>query len=207
VRRENVTRNRKILSERVHKTMGGRTNTALSDASDGILASRAADGDVAAFEVLVHRHGPLMRSYAAKVLGSLTEADDVLQDVFIQAWNQLDRLADPGAVRPWLMRMVGNRSIERIRKRKDHVNVDDWDAPTPTERSPERIVEMRMQMGALARAVDELPEMQRQCWALKEIGGVPYADIAEQLDVPLSTVRGQLARARRTIIEKMEAWR
>ncbi|WP_245884875.1 RNA polymerase sigma factor [Glaciihabitans tibetensis] len=179
----------------------------LDDAPDGILAARAADGDVAAFEALVYRHGALMRVYAAKVLGSEAEADDVVQDVFIQAWGQFDRLHDPRAVRSWLMRMVSNRSIERIRKRKDHVSVDDWDAPTKATESPEHVVEVRMQLGALSAVVDRLPEMQRQCWALKEIGGVPYADIAEQLDIPISTVRGQLARARRTIIQEMEAWR
>jgi RNA polymerase sigma-70 factor (ECF subfamily) len=179
----------------------------LDDAPDGILASRAADGDVAAFEVLVYRHGALMRVYAAKILGSASEADDVVQDVFIQAWGQFDRLHDPQAVRSWLMRMVSNRSIERIRKRKDHVSVDNWDPPVTEAQSPEHVVEVRMQLRALSAAVDRLPDLQRQCWALKEIGGVAYAEIAEQLGIPVSTVRGQLARARRTIIKEMEAWR
>ena len=187
----------------IGETPGG----SLRDAPDGILAARAADGDVAAFEVLVYRHGGLMRAYAAKVLGGDADADDVVQDVFVQAWDQLDRLSDPDAVRSWLMRMVSNRAIERIRRRKDNLNVDGWDAPTPAHNSPERIVETRMQLGALATAVASLPEMQRQCWVLREMGDVPYAEIAEQLDVPISTVRGQLARARRTIIREMEAWR
>ena len=179
----------------------------LKDAADRILAARAADGDVAAFEVLVFRHGPLMRVYAVKVLGSNAEADDVLQDVFIQAWEQLERLADPAAVRPWLMRMVSNRAIERIRKRKDTVDIDDWDAPTPSDQSPEQIVETRMQMSTLSSVLDGLPDSQRQCWMLKELGGLSYSEIADLLKVPLPTVRGQLARARRTVIQEMEAWR
>jgi RNA polymerase sigma-70 factor (ECF subfamily) len=184
----------------------------LNEAADAILVARATDGDVSAFEVLVLRHGPLMRVLASRVLGTGSvgtdaEADDVVQDVFIQSWSQLDRLHDPSAVRPWLMRMVSNRAIERIRKRKDNVNIDDWDAPVAASQSPEHIVEVRMQMSALGAAVEALPEMQRQVWVLKEIGGVPYADIAEQLGVPLSTVRGQLARARRTILHGMEDWR
>ena len=191
----------------MREVIGGGSAGALGNAPDGILAARAADGDVAAFEVLVYRHGPLMRVYAGKVLGSDADADDVVQDVFVQAWNQLDRLNDVDAVRPWLMRMVGNRAIERIRRRRDHANVDDWDAPTAANQSPERIVEVRMQIGALAQVVGALPEAQRQCWVLREVGGVPYADIAEQLGLPVSTVRGLLARARRTIIQDMEAWR
>jgi RNA polymerase sigma-70 factor (ECF subfamily) len=181
----------------------------LNEAADAILVARATDGDVAAFEVLVVRHSPLMRVLASRVLGSDTEADDVVQDVFIQSWSQLDRLNDPSAVRAWLMRMVSNRAIERIRKRKDNVTLDDWDGSVAASgsRSPEHIVEVRMQLSALGAAVDALPAMQRQVWILKEIGGVPYADIAEQLGVPLSTVRGQLARARRTILHGMEDWR
>jgi len=179
----------------------------LNDAPDGILAARAADGDTRAFEALMNRHGSLMRVYAAKILGSSAEADDVVQDVFIQAWGQLDRLTDPSAVRSWLMRMVSNRSIERIRRRKDTVSVDDWDAPLASNETPERIVEIRLQMGALAAAVAGLPAGQRQCWVLRELGGVSYADIADELGVPVSTVRGQLARARRSIIQEMEEWR
>jgi len=184
-----------------------RAGNPLNDAPDGILAARAADGDTRAFEALMNRHGSLMRVYAAKILGSTAEADDVVQDVFIQAWRQLDRLADPTAVRSWLMRMVGNRSIERIRRRKDLVNIEDWDAPVASHETPERIVEIRLQMGELAAVVAGLPASQRQCWVLRELGGVSYADIAEELDVPISTVRGQLARARRRIIQEMEAWR
>ena len=184
-----------------------RAGNPLNDAPDGILAARAADGDTRAFEALMNRHGSLMRVYAAKILGSTAEADDVVQDVFIQAWRQLDRLADPTAVRSWLMRMVGNRSIERIRRRKDLVNIEDWDAPVASHETPERIVEIRLQMGELAAVVAGLPAGQRQCWVLRELGGISYADIAEELDVPISTVRGQLARARRRIIQEMEAWR
>jgi RNA polymerase sigma-70 factor (ECF subfamily) len=196
-----------ILLRNGNKVIGGPAGNPLEDAPDGILAARAADGDVVAFEVLVTRHGPLMRVYAVRVLGNDADADDVVQDVFIQAWAQLDRLNDVDAVRAWLMRMVGNRSIERIRRRKDHVDIDDWDAPTPSGDSPDHVVEIQAQMSALAAAVDKLPETQRQCWILREVGDVPYAGIAEQLDIPVSTVRGLLARARRAIIHEMEAWR
>ena len=179
----------------------------LSDAPDGILVSRVADGDIAAFEVLVRRYGPMMRVYATKVLGSEYESDDVVQDAFIQAWAQIENLTDAHAVRSWLMRMVTNRAIERIRKRKDHLNIADVDAPASANQDPEHIVEVRVHMGALSSALQMLPEMQRQCWVLKEIGGIPYAEIAEQLEIPISTVRGQLARARRKLIQEMGAWR
>lgn len=179
----------------------------LSDAPDGILASRAADGDATAFEVLMRRHGPMLRAYAAKVLGSNDEADDVVQESFINAWNHVGELADVTAVRPWLTRLVSNKAIERIRRRKNHGDIADWDAPAPARDTPERRVEMTMQMGALAAALGRLPAEQRECWVLKEVGGVSYADIAVELDLPVSTVRGLLSRARRSLLTEMEEWR
>lgn len=174
---------------------------------DGTLAERAADGDAAAFEVLVFRHGSLMRAYAVRVLGNHAEAEDVVQDVLIRAWGQLDRLNDPTAVRSWLMRMVSNQAIDRIRRRREHSEIEDWNSPAPANQSPERIVEVRMQLTALSSVLDALPDMQRECWLLKELGGLSYLEIADCLGVPASTVRGQLARARQTVLREMEVWR
>jgi RNA polymerase sigma-70 factor (ECF subfamily) len=179
----------------------------LSDAPDGILAARAADGDAAAFEALMRRFGPMLRAYAVKVLGSNDEADDVVQESFINAWNHVAELADVTAVRSWLMRLVSNKAIERIRRRKYHSDITEWDAPGPARHTPERQVEASLQMRALSEALGRLPAEQRECWVLKEVGGLAYADIAEELDLPVSTVRGLLARARSTLLKDMEEWR
>jgi len=179
----------------------------LSDAPDGILAARAADGDAAAFEALMRRFGPMLRAYAVKVLGSNDEADDVVQESFINAWNHVAELADVAAVRSWLMRLVSNKAIERIRRRKYHRDITEWDAPGPARNTPERQVEASLQMRALSEALGRLPAEQRECWVLKEVGGLAYADIAEELDLPVSTVRGLLSRARSTLLKDMEEWR
>ncbi|WP_307852634.1 RNA polymerase sigma factor [Glaciihabitans sp. dw_435] len=183
------------------------SRSALADAPDATLTARAADGDVAAFEVLVRRHGPVMRAYAAKLLGSTQESGDVVQETFILAWKRLPEVADGSVVRSWLMRILTNKTIDRIRARKPHVDIDEWDAPAPATQSPAHIVEVRMQFDALSAAVNALPQMQRECWVLKEIGGESYAEIAEHLSLPLATVRGALARARQTLLHEMEAWR
>ncbi|MET4783532.1 RNA polymerase sigma factor [Glaciihabitans sp. UYNi722] len=179
----------------------------LSDAPDGILAARVADGDVAAFGVITRRYGPLMRAYAVRLLGSDIESDDVVQEAFLLAWNRMSELADGASVRAWLMRIVTNKAIDRIRVRKQHADISDWDAPTPANESPAHIVEVRMQFSALSSAVRKLPETQQRCWVMREIGGSSYSEISEQLELPLSTVRGQLARARQTLVDEMEAWR
>jgi RNA polymerase sigma-70 factor (ECF subfamily) len=182
-----------------------RSRLALADASDSVLVARAADGDTDAFEILARRHGPLMRAYAVRVLGSDVESDDVVQETFVLAWQRMGEVT--GSVRSWLMRIVTNKAIDRIRVRKQHADIDDWDAPTPSNQSPAQVVEVAMQMDALSSALQRLPEQQRRCWIMKEVGGSSYAEIAEDLSLPVSTVRGQLARARQTLVIEMEGWR
>lgn len=174
---------------------------------DRTLAGRAADGDVRAFEALVRRYAPLMRAYAARVLGSHADSDDVVQDAFVTAWSRLPDLDDGGAVKSWLMRIVSRASIDRVRARRIMDDIADHDPPAPVWQTPPRVVEARTQEQALARALAALPELQRQSWVLKEVGDYSYDDIASELGVPVSTVRGMLARARRALLAEMEEWR
>lgn len=180
---------------------------ALDEADDRTIAGRAADGDVRAFEVLVRRHGPLMRAYATRVLGSNSESDDVVQEAFIAAWTQLPGLEDVGGVKGWLMRIVSNKAIDRVRVRRSHVDLDDYDPAAPASQSPQRLAEVGSASEALSRVLADLPEGQRRCWLLKEVAGYSYDDIATELGIPASTVRGLLARARKTLMHEMEEWR
>ena len=176
-------------------------------ASDATLAARAVDGDIAAFEQLARRHGSLMRVYAAKLLGSEAESDDVVQEAFLTGWRRLGDLDSPAHIRNWLMRIVSHKAIDRMRVRRRHDDIDDWDPPAPAEDSPERIVEARLQLDAVWEALDRLPPDQRRCWLLRETAGYSYQEIADALDLPVSTVRGLLARARRFLLHELEAWR
>ena len=187
--------------------MDDRPSVDLTSAPDRTLAGRAADGDVRAFEVLVRRHAPLMRAYATRVLGSNDETDDVVQEAFITAWQQLPTLSDPGVVKSWLMRIVSRKSIDRLRARKGHADIDDYEQPAPAELTPPRVVEAASREAALSSALAALPEGQRQCWVLKELAEYSYDEIAHELDVPVSTVRGLLSRARKNLIREMEEWR
>ncbi|MBC7725604.1 MAG: RNA polymerase sigma factor [Burkholderiaceae bacterium] len=179
----------------------------MGDADDRTLAGRATDGDVRAFEVLVRRHGPLMRAYATRVLGSNAESDDVVQEAFIAAWRQLPDLEELGGVKGWLMRIVSNKSIDRVRARRNHLDVTEYDPEAPAAQSPARVAEAHSATDALSAALAGLPEGQRRCWLLKEVAGYSYDGIAAELEIPVSTVRGLLARARKSLMQEMEAWR
>gem|GEM_PF-164016 len=182
-------------------------DTQLSSLSDGSLVERSADGDAAAFGVLIHRYGPLMRAYAARILGHGDgEADDAVQEASLLAWQRIDTVEEPDRVRTWLFRIAANKALDRLRRRHPHLDLEAL--PEASEDRPvDEVVATRMQVDALAGVVENLPDAQRAVWVLREIGGASYAEIAEQTGLSAASVRGLLARARRTVLEQMEGWR
>lgn len=179
---------------------------------DALLADRAADGDTAAFEALARRHGSLMRATARRLTGSLADADDVVQETLVQAWKQLDSLRDPAAVKGWLLRIVGSRSIDYLRKRRNHADLDDAENHVdqhtrPRHEDPEGNALSSSRVEALKAALAALPEEQRRCWVLKEFNDQSYEEIALTLNISPDSVRGRLARARITLARRMEEWR
>lgn len=179
----------------------------LESADDRIVAGRAADGDTAAFVVLVRRYTPMMRAYTRRILSGTSDVDDVVQEAFITAWGQLPKLDDLSRVKSWLMRITSRKAIDRIRATRPQTDLEEVDLPAPEASAPARQTEARAGVAALSDALQELPAPQRECWVLREIGGYTYEEISDELGVPLSTVRGLLARARKDIIVRMEQWR
>lgn len=175
--------------------------------ADRILVGRAVDGDAVAFETLVRRHGRLMRVYARRILGSSTDVDDVVQEAFVRAWQHLPQLADPDMVKSWLMRIVANTSLDVLRRRRDLDDITDHEPRAPEDQTPSAVAETKSLEEALNASLSNLPAEQRRCWVLREIGGYSYLEIGQNLDLPSSTVRGLIARARKNLIREMEAWR
>lgn len=175
-------------------------------AGDEILVDRAVHGDVAAFQALVHRHGPLMRAYTARIVGSRSEADDVVQESFITAWRQLHALRDPRSVKTWLMRIASRQALAQLRRRPPEGPLPPLEVPGPSDTGPEDVAVRNAELRALSLALDRLPADQRQCWLLREIAELSYAEIAEEMHLPPATVRGKLARARANVTAKMEGW-
>jgi len=187
--------------------IGAVTTSTLAEADDRVVAGRAADGDPQAFEVLVRRYGALMRVYARSILGSNDEADDVVQEAFVTAWQKLELLNDPGAIKSWLMRIVSRRSIDRLRRRHEHDDINEHDQPTGENTQPGQVAEARSLASAIGTTLAVLPPAQRRCWLLKEVAEYSYREIALDLEIPETTVRGLISRARTTMAREMQAWR
>lgn len=176
-------------------------------AEDRVVADRAADGDPAAFEELVRRFGPFMRAYTTRFMGYSADTDDIVQETFVVAWQRLGELTDGAKVRSWLMRILTRKAVDRARTNRPSAPIDSLEPVAADHVQPDVRVSRSTEMRALSEALKELPADQRQAWVLREVAEYSYEEIAEELDVPLSTVRGLLSRARKFIIVRMEAWR
>ena len=180
------------------------------DWDDASLVGRAASGDDDAFAVLVRRYqGPLFR-HALRLTPDRRLAEDIVQEAFLTAWRRLPTLETSASFRSWLYQITTRRSIDAFRARKPEQPVDTSEPEVARlvsgDPGPEARVEQRAQLGDLAAALQELPVAQRAAWAMREVDGLSYEEVAAALGVPVSTVRGRIARARRELVERMGSW-
>ncbi|GHH85218.1 DNA-directed RNA polymerase sigma-70 factor [Streptomyces sulfonofaciens] len=176
---------------------------------DALLVARAREGDQDAFEDLVHRHGPALLGLATRMLGDRAEAEDAVQDAFVNAWRRLPEFRGQAAFRTWMYRIVTNRCLNQLRARRPATGLEAVPEPAAPEyqASPERLAESNAAMRALAEAVSDLSPEQRACWVLRELHDLSYDEIAQAVGVGRQAVRGRIFRARRHLTTAMEAWR
>ena len=183
----------------------------LADLDEATLVARAQDGDLDAFEVLVDIYQTPLFRYAVRTVRDRHLAEDVIQESLLAAWRKLPTLSDPSALKAWLYQIVTFRCLDALRRRQSAPSlVDglDWLAEEKqTGHDPAAEFEHRERLQALQQVLAELPVELRLCWVLKELQGLSYDEIATALNVPVSTVRGRLARSRQQISERMVSWR
>jgi RNA polymerase sigma-70 factor (ECF subfamily) len=147
----------------------------------------------------------VLRAFAIRLSGSHADADDILQESLIAAWEQLPSLQQPDRLRPWLMTIVSRKATDRIRRNRPMGELDTERADDAAGPESRAIASSRLE--ALSAVLDALPDGQRECWILKESVGMSYDEIADQLGLTVTVVRGKLARARATVVREMEVWR
>ena len=166
---------------------------------DERLADRIRSGDASALGELYDRHASIALATALRVVGGREEAEDVVHDAFVAVWRKIDRFdAARGSLRGWLMTVVRNRAIDRVRARRTAVDVDDADersllrtGPNPTWEDALR----RTSAGDVRTAMAALPLEQRRAVELAYFEGYTYREVAALTGVPPGTATGRLRLA------------
>jgi RNA polymerase sigma-70 factor (ECF subfamily) len=189
-----------------------------TQADEKALLKRAADGDENAFGELVEPHRAELRAHCYRMLGSVHDADDALQDALLRAWRGLHGFEGRGSVRSWLYSIVTNSALDITRHRsRRELPVDFgpadgrgdemdpvWLEPYPdrwltgaTGSSPEARYEQRESVElAFMIALQHLPPLQRAVLILREVVGFSAAEISSQLGTTVASVNSALQRAR-----------
>jgi len=169
-----------------------------SQADDVLCLQRIASGDQAAAARLYDRHARPLYSLILRIVGNEPESEDVLQDVFAQAFRQASRYdVSRGAVAAWLLTIARSRAIDRLRARRTRVEAHAGDVKTldevpavQTDAASAMIDEERLRL--VREALGGLPFLQRMAIELAYFEGLSHAEIAVRLEQPLGTVKTRI---------------
>ena len=168
--------------------------------SDEVIVERALTGDAEAFGELVRRWERRIFALTYGMLGREEDARDATQETFLAAFRNLRGFRGEAKVSSWLHRIAVNQCISRQRRakvRSESALDDDQDGSfaAPVSESPVRVVEGRQETLAVRRAINSLPLELRQVVVMKEFEELTFREIADALDLPLSTVKSRLYTA------------
>ncbi len=173
---------------------------ALERCSDTELIALANEGDPAAFEVIYERHAVAAYSLAYRMCGAASVAEDAVQDAFLSMWRNRRRYERArGEVRSWLLGIVHNCVIDRLRREtaQERRGASSEGLEQRLE-DPDRIddlVEQRERAGEVRAALQTLPPEQRQVIELAYYGGMSQREISSLLGTPVGTVKGRMRLA------------
>ena len=167
--------------------------------TDEIIVERALTGDADAFGEIVRRWERRIFALAYGMLGREEDARDATQETFLAAFRNLRGFRGDAKVSSWLHRIAVNQCITRQRRAKvrSESALDDevGEFSMPVDHSPASVVEGRQETLAVRRAINSLPIELRQIVIMKEFEELTFREIADALDLPLSTVKSRLYTA------------
>jgi RNA polymerase sigma-70 factor, ECF subfamily len=166
------------------------------------VVRRAQHGDVEAFESLYRSHSAAVYALCRRMVTTDGEALDLVQDIFIRAWERLTTFRGESSLGTWLHRLGVNVVLEQLRSsRRDSLRLIDGDDSTFGSRSPEGQLDTRIDLDT---ALVQLPAGARAVFVLHDIEGYSHDEIAQMMGIAPGTARAQLWRARRTLMRLLE---
>lgn len=180
---------------------------------DVACALRLAQDDQEAFEELYTAYAAPLKSYFFRQCYSDAEAEDLVQETFTRLWRARHRYRPTGRFSTYLFQIAKNLWInrrERIRGNPARQSLDGLPAGVAAEASDEQgpadKLEQTELVEILRAAIDTLPPRHRDVYIMGQIHGMRYQDIADQLGIPVGTVKSRMANAERKLREKLKRY-
>ena len=182
----------------------------LAEANESALISRAAAGEGAAFEVLMRRHNQLVFRTAYSILGNDADAEDAVQEAYLRAWRALGSFRAESRFSTWLVRIVTNEALGRLRRTSARVISLEAAMTSPdsatqaalasaSDQDPEQSAVRAQTRKLMESRIDLLPDAFRTVFMLRAVEELSVAEVAQALEIPEATVRTRFFRARRLL--------
>ena len=181
----------------------------ISNLADEEVMHLVQEGDPRAFELFYDRHSGPAFSLAYRMVGNRTVAEDVSQEAFLSIWrSKLRYQPDRGSVRTWVLGIVHHRAIDALRRNTVHdkrrASAEGIEERFEARERTDVEVARRDEALTVRAAIDELPAEQSRVIELAYFGGFSHSQIADQLEMPIGTVKGRmrlgLEKLRKTIV-------
>ena len=174
--------------------------------ADVALLERIARRDEAAVGELYDRHNRLLFGLILRILRDRAEAEEILQEVFIQVWTRVETYnAALGSPAAWLVRIARNRAIDRLRANAVRIRaVDGAPPPLHLPSTPEETASFSEQQRAVTRALASLPAEQRVLIEQAYFLGLTQSELAERFRLPLGTVKTRIRTAMLALREQLQ---
>ena len=170
-----------------------------SRAEDLALVERCRNGDLAAFETIYRAHSGRLYSVACRMLGNPTDAEDLLQEIFLAAHRKLASFRGEAALGTWLYRLAMNLCLDHLRSRAARAGqVTDAldDEPAMADTGTRKLAERTVAKMDLERAMAQLPDGCRTAFVLHDVEGLEHREVAELLGIAEGTSKSQVHKAR-----------
>jgi len=186
--------------------------------SDEQLLRKIRDGEADAFDAFVARYGRRLLAFGMRMCGHREDAEDVFQETLLKAYQSLEAVRDPGAVRTWLFRVASNQCLMKRRKEKPEREVplgydggDDVDFAAPIEivdwsHRPDDEAARAELHAVLDAAIAELAPDLRIVVLLRDVEGLSTKEAAEVLHLGSSAVKMRLHRGRMALRERLASY-
>ena len=177
---------------------------------DSERVTRVVEGDLRAFDELVHKYYPMAYSLAYKSLNNEDDAREITQDAFVRMHSALDGFRGDASLKTWLMRIVMRLSLNRRRDRSRsswrrlglHRDEDSVQKTASSYQTPEAEYISRETRKQVQQLVERLPDSLRQVIILSSFEDLSYDEIAQILNLPIGTVSSRLHTARKKLLQQ-----